>query len=1201
MANFYSQYPASSGGSSTNPSVGTNGTTAPTSSTEVAGINPSGNLQPLQTDSSGSLYVNIGSDLSPVTVIQPNGANLHVDIDASALPNGAATAALQTNANTSLSTILAQQTNGTQITQVSSSVLPTGAATAALQINGNSSLSTILAQQTNGTQITQVSSSALPTGASTSALQSAIQSAPGTAQTTAVTIQGNASAIPVPVSGTITTSSPSVGPTATTAPTSATEVGAVDSSGNLQALTIDGSGNLNVRIVAPIGPQHNSTAIPVVLATGSIVQVSGTTQPGSANYTGSVTNTGDTTNGGSPGYGTMSIRVSGTWSGVLTPQVTPDGSIYVPTSVINVATGASQSTITANGTYLLNVAGFSNTQILATSMASGTASINFLATASSSVDYVTGTSAAGSGASTGLITVQGNASGTPIPVTGSITTSNPAVGTVGATAPTSANQIGGVYNAVLPTLSSGQMGAAQLDTNSRIIAVGAGVAGSPSGGVLTVQGSASGQALPVSINSSITVPVSGVVIADIKDTAGNAIYANGSGALTVTGAQAAGVPGSTALTVQGIGGGTPMPISAASLPLPTGAATSANQTTEIGYLSTIATNTGAQATDITTTGTITALNGTVSISGQGVYTTTFSITGTWVATLVVEGQTPDSNWTQIPINIVASQLPYQQMPSVSTNGTYLITGGGFTNIRIRASAFTSGTVAVAIDGSLAQQTVIANISTPDLAVTGASAQTAVVNNILTTTSGTAATYVGGFHSANIQVNSTGTAGTYIFEGSNDNVNFVTIPVYNGLVITGTPITAAVTASATNIVYTFPITTNYIRLRIATAITGGSIQAFSKFSQTSWTPTVAQVAQATAGNLNTTATIASGTVTTVSTVTSVTAVANSTTALPAAQVADISAVAFTVTTTSAAITPTAGCAYVFEHFLTAYTSGSVQVTIQETTDGTEWHNVYSFPPLASTTSYQVSPPLMFNGKQIRYVSSGPTSVLTHTVNRTMMSQTAQLPYKSLIDVGSGNGGTINPATTGSTTGVLPVEGLNNYTMIVNQGTGGSAVTFNLQGTVDNTNWVNLATAIGVVGGATPVTVTYQGAAMVAIRAQVVTGVASTTISSIFLSANIAQGAIRPANGALTDNSGTTSATANTSTQIMGVNYARKYLLIQNTSGNTMWINFTSAATTTQPSIELLAGGSLVQESSFVSTEAVNVICSVASQTYTAKQA
>jgi hypothetical protein len=94
----------------------------------------------------------------------------------------------------------------------------------------------------------------------------------------------------------------------------------------------------------------------------------------------------------------------------------------------------------------------------------------------------------------------------------------------------------------------------------------------------------------------------------------------------------------------------------------------------------------------------------------------------------------------------------------------------------------------------------------------------------------------------------------------------------------------------------------------------------------------------------------------------------------------------------------------------------------------------------------------------------------------------------------------------------------------------------------------------------------------------------------------------ANGVLTDNSGTTSATSNTSTTVMAANASRKYLLIQNVATSaTMWINFTTAATKSQPSIMLSAGASFSMEGGFVSTEAVTIICSLASQGYTAKQA
>lgn len=141
----------------------------------------------------------------------------------------------------------------------------------------------------------------------------------------------------------------------------------------------------------------------------------------------------------------------------------------------------------------------------------------------------------------------------------------------------------------------------------------------------------------------------------------------------------------------------------------------------------------------------------------------------------------------------------------------------------------------------------------DQYLVGASAQTATVNNILTNPAGTAASDVSGVAAASVQVVSTGSGGTFIFESSNDNVNFVTATVYNQTVATGTPITAAITATSSSIIYTFPVTFRYLRLRIATTITGGSIQAFATLKSSAWTEAVFQVAQATAANLNATIT------------------------------------------------------------------------------------------------------------------------------------------------------------------------------------------------------------------------------------------------------------------------------------------------------------------------------------------------------------
>jgi hypothetical protein len=66
MPNFFASYPGVIGGS--NASVGPNGSPIPADATLVAGENPSGNLQPLQTDASGALLVDTSGGSAPVNL-----------------------------------------------------------------------------------------------------------------------------------------------------------------------------------------------------------------------------------------------------------------------------------------------------------------------------------------------------------------------------------------------------------------------------------------------------------------------------------------------------------------------------------------------------------------------------------------------------------------------------------------------------------------------------------------------------------------------------------------------------------------------------------------------------------------------------------------------------------------------------------------------------------------------------------------------------------------------------------------------------------------------------------------------------------------------------------------------------------------------------------------------------------------------------
>lgn len=285
--------------------------------------------------------------------------------------------------------------------------------------------------------------------------------------------------------------------------------------------------------------------------------------------------------------------------------------------------------------------------------------------------------------------------------------------------------------------------------------------------------------------------------------------------------------------------------------------------------------------DVTTSGNITTQNlnpnsgvatagSTVSLSSlTGRATLTIQVTGTYTGALTVQATVDGSNWISVnSVQNIGTGFVSTTIAS-GVQSIFQTDASGFLAMRVSANAAVTGTATitleaastptlVSLDNSVGQQAAANSLSVAlpneqvqDLYIAGQSAQTATINNIIPSTASSAATDATGYRSASIQVVSTGTAGTFIFEGSNDNVNFQSIVVYNQVILTGTPIAASITASATSIIYTFPIQARYIRLRIATTITGGSIQAFTRLSQTPFSPSVFQASQATAANLNAT--------------------------------------------------------------------------------------------------------------------------------------------------------------------------------------------------------------------------------------------------------------------------------------------------------------------------------------------------------------
>lgn len=159
----------------------------------------------------GVIKVVGGYDGTVVRVMKTNtSGDPQVDVVSSALPTGAATSALQTTGNTSLSSIDTKTpalvtgrvpVDGSGVTQPISAAslpLPTGASTEATLSSLNGKVTAV------NTGAVVVSSSALPTGASTAAKQPSLGTA-GSASTDVITVQGIAAMTALKVDGSAVT------------------------------------------------------------------------------------------------------------------------------------------------------------------------------------------------------------------------------------------------------------------------------------------------------------------------------------------------------------------------------------------------------------------------------------------------------------------------------------------------------------------------------------------------------------------------------------------------------------------------------------------------------------------------------------------------------------------------------------------------------------------------------------------------------------------------------------------------------------------------------------------------------------------------------------------------------------------------------------------------------------------------------------
>lgn len=272
----------------------------------------------------------------------------------------------------------------------------------------------------------------------------------------------------------------------------------------------------------------------------------------------------------------------------------------------------------------------------------------------------------------------------------------------------SGNLIQGAVTTAAPTYTTAQTNPLSLDTSGRLRIDNSSWLGSTAP---TVGSKTSANSIPVVIASDQgAVTISGTVTANIGTTNGLALDAT-LAKLTITQGTALGTN-----TVALMGGSvtTAAPTyttgQISPLNLTTGGAVRVDNSSWIGSTAptvgsktsansipvVIASDQAAIATstsaDITATGTINALNGTVVATTHGTGSTVFQLTGTFVGTFVAEGSIDNTNWANLTIFPAVGQ---STTAGVTTTGSYRVPStGAYAQMRVRCSAFTSGTATV---------------------------------------------------------------------------------------------------------------------------------------------------------------------------------------------------------------------------------------------------------------------------------------------------------------------------------------------------------------------------------------------------------------------------------------------------------------------------------------------------------------------------
>lgn len=96
------------------------------------------------------------------------------------------------------------------------------------------------------------------------------------------------------------------------------------------------------------------------------------------------------------------------------------------------------------------------------------------------------------------------------------------------------------------------------------------------------------------------------------------------------------------------------------------------------------------------TGTITAAAQTIDLTSPNQTIEIVQVSGTWVGTMVVEGSNDGTTYFSVPAIENTSNL---LVTSITVNGSYVAVTNGYQFVRLRSSAWTSGTATISVWGS----------------------------------------------------------------------------------------------------------------------------------------------------------------------------------------------------------------------------------------------------------------------------------------------------------------------------------------------------------------------------------------------------------------------------------------------------------------------------------------------------------------------